>query len=160
MDRLSGIGVSPGVAVGRAVILTQRTEVMRFPIPPDRVDREVQALGNAREESKSQLQDIRERLAQLAPGERDDRADAKRLGDHHRAVPPAGAADRDRQVRLALGDVAVEPDRRGRPRRRQRLRPDLLAGGSVHGVPEPVHGSTRRRPILGGLINEYEPAAA
>ena len=64
MERLSGIGVSPGVAVGRAVILTQRTEVMRFPIPPDRVDREVQALGNAREESKSQLQDIRARLAQ------------------------------------------------------------------------------------------------
>ena len=42
MDRLTGIGVSSGVAVGRAVILTQRTEVMRFPIPPDRVEREVQ----------------------------------------------------------------------------------------------------------------------
>ena len=35
MDRLTGIGVSPGIVVGRAVILTQRTEVMRFPIPPD-----------------------------------------------------------------------------------------------------------------------------
>ena len=44
MDRLTGIGVSSGIAVGRAVILTQRTEVMRFPIPPDRVEREVQAL--------------------------------------------------------------------------------------------------------------------
>ncbi|HEX4912686.1 MAG TPA: phosphoenolpyruvate--protein phosphotransferase [Vicinamibacterales bacterium] len=64
MDRLTGIGVSPGVAVGRAVILTQRTEVMRFPIPPDRVDREVQALQRAREESKQQLHDIRERVAQ------------------------------------------------------------------------------------------------
>ena len=64
MDRLTGIGVSPGVAVGRAVILTQRTEVMRFPIPPERVDREVQALQRAREESKQQLHDIRERVAQ------------------------------------------------------------------------------------------------
>ena len=63
MERLNGIGVSPGVAVGRAVILTQRTEVMRFPIPPDRVDREVQALQRAREESKQQLQDIRTRIS-------------------------------------------------------------------------------------------------
>src|SRR5688572_1140755 len=37
---------------------------MRFPIPPDRVDREVQALQRAREESKQQLQDIRARLTQ------------------------------------------------------------------------------------------------
>jgi putative transposase len=26
-------------------------------------------------------------------------------------------------------------------------------------VPEPVHDRIRRRPILGGLINQYEPAA-
>ena len=25
-------------------------------------------------------------------------------------------------------------------------------------VPAPVHGPIRRRPVLGGLINEYEPA--
>ena len=62
MERLKGIGVSPGVAIGRAVILTQRTEVMRFPIPPDRVEREVQALHRARAESRRQLQDIRARL--------------------------------------------------------------------------------------------------
>ena len=72
MERLTGIGVSPGVAVGRAVILTQRTEVMRFPIPPDRVDREVQALQRAREQSQQQLHDIRARLthgpaSELAP---------------------------------------------------------------------------------------------
>ena len=64
MDRLTGIGVSAGVAVGRAVILTQRTEVMRFPIPPDRVEREVQALHAAREQSRQQLRDITARVAQ------------------------------------------------------------------------------------------------
>jgi phosphoenolpyruvate-protein phosphotransferase (PTS system enzyme I) len=63
MDRLTGIGVSGGVAVGRAVILTQRTEVMRFPIPPDRVDKEVQALHAAREQSRQQLQEISVRIA-------------------------------------------------------------------------------------------------
>ena len=26
-------------------------------------------------------------------------------------------------------------------------------------IPEPVHGRIRRRPILGGLLNEYEAAA-
>jgi phosphotransferase system enzyme I (PtsI) len=63
MDRLTGIGVSAGVVVGRAVILTQRTEVMRFPIPPDRVEREVQALHTARDQSRRQLQDIRARVS-------------------------------------------------------------------------------------------------
>lgn len=63
MERLTGIGVSPGVAVGRAVVLTQRSDVVRFPIPPDRVDREIAALEAARERSRQQLQDIRHRVA-------------------------------------------------------------------------------------------------
>lgn len=67
MERLTGIGVSAGVAIGRAVILTQRTEVMRFPIPPDRVEREVQALNDARAQSRRQLQDISARLSR-GPG--------------------------------------------------------------------------------------------
>jgi phosphotransferase system enzyme I (PtsI) len=67
MERLTGIGVSAGIAVGRAVILTQRTEVMRFPIPPDRVEREVLALRAARDQSRQQLQDISARVAQ-GPG--------------------------------------------------------------------------------------------
>ena len=33
------------------------------------------------------------------------RAPLQPLGDHHRAVPAAGAADRDRQIALAFGDV-------------------------------------------------------
>ena len=64
MERLTGIGVSPGVVLGRAVVLTQRTEVMRFPIPPDRVEREVAALHQAQVDSRQQLQDIRGRLNQ------------------------------------------------------------------------------------------------
>ncbi|MEO8682582.1 MAG: phosphoenolpyruvate--protein phosphotransferase [Vicinamibacterales bacterium] len=67
MERLTGIGVSPGVALGRAVVLTQRTEVMRFPIPPDRVDREVAALHEAKAASRQQLQDIRAHLGK-GPG--------------------------------------------------------------------------------------------
>lgn len=62
MERLTGIAVSPGVAVGRAVILTLRTEAIRFPIPPERVEREVAVLHTARDQSRTQLQDIRDRV--------------------------------------------------------------------------------------------------
>ncbi|MGH9384869.1 MAG: phosphoenolpyruvate--protein phosphotransferase [Vicinamibacterales bacterium] len=67
MERLTGIGVSPGVAVGRAVVLTQRAEVMRFPIPPDRVEREITALRHAQAVSREQLHDISRRIGQ-GPG--------------------------------------------------------------------------------------------
>jgi phosphotransferase system enzyme I (PtsI) len=62
VERLTGIAVSPGVAVGRAVILTLRTEAIRFPIQPERVGKEVAALHAAREQSRAQLQDIRTRI--------------------------------------------------------------------------------------------------
>jgi len=62
VERLTGIGVSPGVVLGRAVVLTQRTEVMRFPIPPERVEQEVAALLRAQAASKQQLQDIKVRV--------------------------------------------------------------------------------------------------
>jgi transposase InsO family protein len=42
-----------------------------------------------------------------------------------------------------------------RPHRAMRLRPSRPTSP----VPEPVQGRIRRRPILGGLINEYEAAA-
>jgi phosphotransferase system enzyme I (PtsI) len=63
VERLTGLGVSPGIAVGRAVVLTQRTEVVRFPIPPERVGQEVDALDQARQRSHAQLTEIRDRLA-------------------------------------------------------------------------------------------------
>ena len=45
--------------------------------------------------------------------------------------------------------------KRHRPHRALQLRPPRLQAL----VPEPVHGKIRRRPILGGLINQYEAAA-
>ena len=43
-----------------------------------------------------------------------------------------------------------------RPHRALRLRPPRPTSP----VPEPVHGRIRRRPILGGLLNDYETAAS
>ena len=63
MERLKGIGVSSGVAIGPALVAIQRTQVIRFPIAPDRVARELSALDRARARSHDQLVQIRERIA-------------------------------------------------------------------------------------------------
>ena len=65
MERLKGIGVSPGVAVGPALVAIQRTQVIRFPIAIDRVARELSALDRARQRSREQLEQIRRRIAEL-----------------------------------------------------------------------------------------------
>jgi phosphotransferase system enzyme I (PtsI) len=64
MQRLKGIGVSPGVVSGRAVILIQRAQVLRYQIPQARVDHELRRLESSRIRSRDQLVDIRARLAQ------------------------------------------------------------------------------------------------
>jgi phosphotransferase system enzyme I (PtsI) len=63
MERLTGIGVSPGVAVGQALVAIQRTQVIRFPVGPDRVAGELAALDRAQRRSRDQLEQIRRRLA-------------------------------------------------------------------------------------------------
>ena len=65
MERLKGIGVSGGMAVGPALVAIQRTQVIRFPIARDRVARELSALERARQRSHEQLQQIRQRIAEL-----------------------------------------------------------------------------------------------
>jgi putative transposase len=60
----------------------------------------------------------------------------------------------EHHLRRALTAYAAHYNMR-RPHRALRLRPPRPESA----VPEPIHGSIRRRPVLGGLINEYEPAA-
>jgi len=67
MRRLTGIGVSPGVVSGRAVILIHRAQVLRYQIAPARVDRELRRLEQSRVRSREQLVDLRERVARRRP---------------------------------------------------------------------------------------------
>src|SRR5262245_1473725 len=67
MERLTGIGVSPGVVSGRAVILIQRAQVLRYQIAPERVERELQRLDESRRRSREQLVEIRARVASRRP---------------------------------------------------------------------------------------------
>jgi transposase InsO family protein len=60
----------------------------------------------------------------------------------------------ERHLRRVLAEYAAHYNTR-RPHRALQLRPPR----SEELVPEPVYGRIQRRPVLGGLINEYEPAA-
>ena len=60
----------------------------------------------------------------------------------------------EQHLRKVLAAYAAHYNTR-RPHRALQLRPPRPEGL----VPEPVDGRIQRRPILGGLINEYEPAA-
>ena len=60
----------------------------------------------------------------------------------------------ERHLRRVLAAYAAHYNTR-RPHRALRLRPSR----PQMPVPEPTHGRIRRRPVLGGLINEYKPAA-
>src|SRR5216110_3428468 len=67
MRRLIGIGVSPGVVAGRAVLLIQRAHVLRYQIAPARLDHELQRLDESRRRTREQLVDIQARLAERRP---------------------------------------------------------------------------------------------
>jgi phosphotransferase system enzyme I (PtsI) len=64
MRRLTGIGVSPGVVSGRAVILIQRAHVIRYQIARTRVEHEIDRLEQSRLATRDQLLDIRTRVAE------------------------------------------------------------------------------------------------
>jgi len=67
MERLKGIGVSPGVVAGRAVLLIHRAQVLRYQIAAARVDHELGRLDESRMRSRDQLVEIRARIAQRRP---------------------------------------------------------------------------------------------
>jgi len=92
VERLKGIGVSSGTAIGPALVAIQRTQVIRFPIAPDRVARELSALERARRRSREQLRQIRQRIAELKGADlgvhlRRAAADARRPGPRRPGGP-------------------------------------------------------------------------
>ena len=63
--RLNGLGVSPGVGIGRALVL-KRGAHLRFQVPESLVPRELERLDAARERSREQLRHIKARMARAA----------------------------------------------------------------------------------------------
>jgi phosphotransferase system enzyme I (PtsI) len=99
MQRLTGIGVSPGVVCGRAVILIQRAQVLRYRIAKSRVDHELARLGQSRTRAREQLTDIRARVARRRGPELAAMFDAQLLMlDDPMLVPRAEALVREQRV--------------------------------------------------------------
>jgi phosphotransferase system enzyme I (PtsI) len=61
--RLTGQGVSPGIGIGRAIVVTRGTVNLRFRIPERRIDAELERLDAARAQARVQIGQIKERIA-------------------------------------------------------------------------------------------------
>jgi phosphotransferase system enzyme I (PtsI) len=58
-----GLGVSPGVALGRVYLLhTESMPVVPYPIPPERVQEELERFEQAREKARKELGEVKERV--------------------------------------------------------------------------------------------------
>jgi phosphotransferase system enzyme I (PtsI) len=67
--RLTGLGVSPGIGIGKALVLKGATRELRFRVTAGRVGHELERLAQARNRSREQLEQIRHRLAASAGAE-------------------------------------------------------------------------------------------
>jgi phosphotransferase system enzyme I (PtsI) len=99
MHRLSGIGVSPGVVSGRAVVLSQRTQVLRYRIAPERLELELARLERARIQAREQLVAIGQRIERRRGPELASLFDAQVLMlDDPMLLPRAAALVREQQI--------------------------------------------------------------
>jgi phosphotransferase system enzyme I (PtsI) len=99
MQHLKGVGVSPGLVSGRAVILIQREQVLRYRVGPTRVPHELERLEASRARAKQQLTDIRESVLERRGREMASIFDAQLVMlDDPMLVPRAAQIVRDQAV--------------------------------------------------------------
>jgi phosphotransferase system enzyme I (PtsI) len=104
MQRLTGIGVSPGVVSGRAVILSQRAQVLRYRIAAERLDQELGRLERARMLAREQLTAIGKRLERRRGPELASLFDAQILMlDDPMLIPRAAELVREQHVNAEWG---------------------------------------------------------
>jgi phosphoenolpyruvate-protein phosphotransferase (PTS system enzyme I) len=125
--RLSGTGVSPGIGIGRALLVTRGTGNLRFRVPERRIPRELARLKTAREQARSQLEQIKMRIAAAAGPEHAYLFDAQLLMlDDPMLVDRASAIVREQRLNAesalmrALDEVTALFDRAEDPYLRER----------------------------------------
>jgi phosphotransferase system enzyme I (PtsI) len=64
--QLKGLGVSPGIGIGRALVLKRATRELRFRVPDALVGRELERLHEARARSREQIEHIKARMVDSA----------------------------------------------------------------------------------------------
>ena len=125
--RLSGLGVSPGIGIGKAVVLRRGRGEVGFAVPPSRVPAEVDRLHAARDVSREQLNHIKDRLAGRAGGEHaylfdaqllmlDDRMLVERAAE----IISAERVNAEAALQQTLGEISAMFDRGDDPYLRER----------------------------------------
>jgi len=125
--RLTGLGVSAGIGIGRALVVTRGTRRLRFRIPERRVDDELARLDAARAHSRVQLEHIKQRITAAAGTEHAYLFDAQLLMlDDPMLVDRAGTIIRDERLNAesalyrALDEVSALFDQVDDPYLRER----------------------------------------
>jgi phosphoenolpyruvate-protein phosphotransferase (PTS system enzyme I) len=99
---LNGLGVSPGVGVGRALVVTRGARDLRFRIPERRVASELASIDEACARARAQLQRIKARIEQSAGSGHAYMFDAQLLMlDDPMLVDRAAAIVRDEHLNAA-----------------------------------------------------------
>jgi len=102
MQRLIGIGASPGLVAGRAVVLIQREQVLRYRVPAVRIDSEIARLDASRDLARQQLAEIRSSVNRKHGADLASMFDAQLMMlDDQKLVPRAADIVREQRVNAA-----------------------------------------------------------
>ena len=77
--QLNGLGVSPGIGIGRAIVIARGRRELRFRVPERRIEKEIERLHAARAHSHVQIEHIKQRMADAAGADHAYLFEAQRL---------------------------------------------------------------------------------
>jgi phosphotransferase system enzyme I (PtsI) len=125
--KLKGLGVSPGIGIGRALVVTRGIRNLRFRIPERRIETELARLDAARAQSRIQIRQIKTRIAAAAGSDHAYLFDAQllmlddpMLVDRAAAIVRQDRLNAESALQLALGEVSALFDRVDDPYLRER----------------------------------------
>ena len=125
--RLNGLGVSPGIGVGRAVVIHRGSGDVSFGVPAGRVSHEIARLHAARDAAREQLQQIKARIAAGAGAEHAYLFDAqllmlddKMLIDRAAAIIADDRVNAESALQRTLSEISALFDRGDDPYLRER----------------------------------------
>lgn len=125
--QLKGLGVSPGIGVGRALVVTRGTRALGFRIPERRVGDEIERLQAARVRAREQIERITQRIADAAGTEHAYIFEAQRLMlddpmlvDRAAAIIGSERLNAESALQRALDEISALFDRIDDPYLRER----------------------------------------
>jgi phosphotransferase system enzyme I (PtsI) len=125
--RLTGQGVSPGIGIGRALVVTRGTANLRFRIPERRIAGELDRLDTARAQARVQIGHIKQRIAAAAGADHAYLFDAQllllddpMLVDRASAIIRAERLNAESALQRALDEVSALFDKVDDPYLRER----------------------------------------